>query len=363
LYEVEYAGVDWRLLMAKQDKSQTGSEIVLYQADDQAPRIQVRLEAGTVWLSQAQMAELYQTTVPNINMHLKAIYAEGELAEAATIKSPLIVRPEGSRRVQRSVKHYNLEATLAVGYRVRSARGTQFRRWATELLKEYLVKGFVMDDERLKNPPGPGQEDYFEQLLARIRDIRSSERVFWRKVLDIYATSVDYDPSAEASQRFFATVQNKMHWAVHGHTAAEIVRERADASKPFMGLTHVRPGGVVRKADVGIAKNYLDADELETLNRTVNAYLEFAELQARNRRPMHMAEWIAKLDDFLRLSERPILDHTGQVSHEQALRKAEEEFDRWRAIEDGKPQPVDRAFDAAVARLKQLPPRKPGKKT
>ncbi len=264
--------------------------------------------------------------------------------------------------MQRQVKHYNLEAILAVGYRVRGPRGTQFRQWATAQLRDYLVKGFVMDDERLKNPPGPGQEDYFERLLDRIRDIRSSERVFWRKVLDIYATSVDYDPSAEASQRFFATVQNKMHWAAHGHTAAELVSERADARKPFMGLTHVRPGGVIRKTDVAIAKNYLDADELETLNRTVTAYLEFAELQARNRRPMHMDDWITKLDDFLRLSDRAILDHPGRVSHEQALHKAEAEYDKWRVIEDGKPQSVDRAFDEAVARLQQLPPRKPGKK-
>jgi hypothetical protein len=347
--------------MAKRDEDNTGSEIVLYQAEDRAPRIEVRLESGTVWLSQAQMAELYQTTVPNINLHLKAIFAESELAPATTIKSGLIVRSEGGRTVRRQVKHYNLEAILAVGYRVRGSRGTQFRQWATTQLREYLVKGFVMDDERMKNPPGPGQDDYFERLLERIRDIRSSERVFWRKVLDIYATSVDYDPSAEASQQFFATVQNKIHWATHGHTAAEVVSERADASKPFMGLTHVRPGGVLRKMDVGIAKNYLDAEELETLNRTVTAYLEFAELQARNRRPMHMSEWIAKLDEFLRLSERKILDHAGQVSHEQALRKAEDEYEKWRAIEDGKPQIVDRDFDEAVARLKQLPPRKPGK--
>jgi hypothetical protein len=202
--------------MAKRDEDNTGSEIVLYQAEDRAPRIEVRLESGTVWLSQAQMAELYQTTVPNINLHLKAIFAESELAPATTIKSGLIVRSEGGRTVRRQVKHYNLEAILAVGYRVRGSRGTQFRQWATTQLREYLVKGFVMDDERLKYPPGPGQDDYFERLLERIRDIRSSARVFWRKVLDIYATSVDYDPSAEASQQFFATVQNKMHWATHG---------------------------------------------------------------------------------------------------------------------------------------------------
>jgi hypothetical protein len=349
--------------MAKKDEPKAGSEIVLYQAEDRAARIEVRLESGTVWLSQAQMADLYQTTIPNINLHLKAIYAAGELAEAATIKSCLIVRREARRTVERPVKHYNLEAILAVGYRVRGHRGTQFRQWATAQLNEYLVKGFVMDDERLKNPPGPGQENYFERLLERIRDIRSSERVFWRKVLDIYATSVDYDPSAEASQKFFATVQNKMHWATHGHTAAELVSQRADASKPFMGLTHVRPGGAIRKMDVGIAKNYLDAEELETLNRVVTAYLEFAELQARNRRAMHMAEWISKLDEFLRLSERKILDHAGQVSHDHALHKAEAEYEKWKAIEDGKPRPVDQAFEQAVARLKQLPPRKLGKKS
>jgi hypothetical protein len=348
--------------MAKDDTAPPG-ELILYASEDGQARIQVRMAGQTLWLTQAQIAELFGKDTRTVNEHLQNIYAEGELDPTATIRKFRIVRREGTREVERPIDHYNLEAILAVGYRVRSARGTQFRRWATELLKEYLVKGFVMDDERLKNPPGPGHEDYFDELLARIRDIRSSERVFWRKVLDIYATSVDYDPSAEASQRLFATIQNKMHWAVHGHTAAEMVSERADASKPFMGLTHVRPGGVIRRADVGIAKNYLDADELETLNRTVNAYLEFAELQARHRRPMHMAEWIAKLDDFLRLSEQPVLDHTGQVSHEQALRKAEEEFDKWRAIEDGKPHPVDRAFDEAVASLKRLPPRKPRKKS
>jgi len=236
--------------------------LILFQAEDRKTRIEVRLDGGTVWLTQLQMAELYQSSIPNINQHLNAIYEEHELSEEATIKRYLIVRQEGKRQVSREVMHYNLEAILAVGYRVRSHRGTQFRQWATARLQEYLVKGFVMDDERLKNPPGPGQESYFEQLLARIRDIRSSERVFWRKLLDIYATSVDYDPREEASQEFFATVQNKMHWAAHGHTAAEVVQARVDATKPFMGLTHVRPGSVVRKTDVAIAKNYLEPEEL-----------------------------------------------------------------------------------------------------
>jgi len=331
------------------------SQLVLYQTEDNRSRIEVRLDGGTVWLTQAQIAELFQTTVPNINIHLKGIYEEGELQAQATIKEYLIVRQEGARQVSRTVLHYNLEAVLAVGYRVRSPRGTQFRQWATERLREYLVKGFTMDDERLKNPPGPGQPDYFEELLARIRDIRSSERVFYRKVLDIYATSMDYDPSAEASQKFFAVVQNKMHWAAHGHTAAETVHQRADAKKPHMGLTHTRPGGIVRKGDVSIAKNYLNAEELEVLNRVVNAYLEFAELQAKARKPMTMQAWITKLDDFLRLSDRELLTHAGKISAEAAKTKAELEYDRFRTLEDAKPRPVDEDFDAAVEKLKKLP--------
>lgn len=334
------------------------SEIVLYQTEDARSRIEVRLEGGTVWLSQAQIAELFETSVPNINIHLKGIYEEGELSERATIKEYLMVRTEGARQVSRKVLHYNLEAVLAVGYRVRSPRGTLFRQWATARLQEFLVKGFVMDDERLKNPPGPGQTDYFEELLARIRDIRSSERVFYRKVLDIYATSADYDAAAAASQKFFAVVQNKMHWAAHGHTAAEIVHGRADAGKPHMGLTHTRSGGVVRKSDVVIAKNYLNAEELDVLNRIVNAYLEFAELQAKARKPMTMSNWIAKLDDFLRLSERELLDHAGKISAEAAKTKAELEYDRFRKLEDAKPRAVDADFDAAVEKLKKLPRKK-----
>lgn len=333
------------------------SRLILYRGDDLETRIEVRLEGGTVWLSQAQIAELYQTSVPNINLHLREVFETGEVSENRTVKRYLIVRPEGGREVRREVLHYNLDAILAVGYRVRSQRGVQFRQWATARLSEYVVKGFVLDDERLKNPPGPDQESYFEQLLGRIRDIRSSERVFWRKVLDIYATSVDYDPSAEASQRFFATVQNKMHWAAHGRTAAEVVHKRSDPSQPHMGLTQVRPGGRVRKQDVGIAKNHLTADELESLNRIVNAYLEFAELQGRSRRLMHMADWISKLDDFLRLSDREILTHAGSISHDAAQQKAELAFDKYRAIADTQPQRVDADFDEAVKRL--VKPRAP----
>lgn len=338
--------------MPPKKRTPSPASLVLFQSEDRQTRIEVRLDGGTVWLTQAQIAELFQTTPQNITIHLAALYAEGELTREATCKPYLQVRPEGERKVSRSLKHFNLDAILAVGYRVRSLRGTQFRQWATARLKEYLVKGFVMDDERLKNPPGPGQEEYFEELLARIRDIRSSERVFWRKVLDIYAMSVDYDPGAEASQAFFATVQNKMHWAAHGRTAAEVIHERADAAKPFMGLTHVRPGNVVRKQDAVIAKNYLDAEELEALNRIVAAYLEFAELQAGRRRPMHMKDWIAKLDDFLKLSDREILKHAGRISHGEAREKAEAEYDRFRKLSDAKPKAVDRDFDEAVKKLK-----------
>lgn len=336
------------------------SEIILYQTEDGRTRIQCRFQEETLWLTQAEMAELFQTTPQNITLHLRAIYAEGELIEAATCKNYLQVRSEGSREVARSLRHYRLEAILAVGYRVRSHRGTQFRQWATARLSEYLVKGFTLDDERLKNPPGKGHKDYFDELLERIRDIRSSERRFYQKVLDIYATSVDYLADAQVSQQFFATVQNKMHWATHGHTAAEIITERADAQQPFMGLTSTRPGGIVRKDDVSVAKNYLTEDELQVLNRIVNLYLEFAELQALQRRPMTMRDWITKLDEFLRTSGRELLDHAGSVSAEEAKAKAELEYQIYRKLLDAQPRPVDADFEKAAKELKKLPrPKKP----
>jgi hypothetical protein len=338
------------------------SEMILYQTADGRTRIQCRFENETIWLSQMMIAELFQTTVPNINQHLKAIYADGELAEEATIKSYLIVRSEGAREVSREVLHYSLQAILAVGYRVRSHRGTQFRQWATARLSEYLVKGFAMDDERLKNPPGKGQKDYFDELLERIRDIRSSERRFYLKVLDIYATSVDYSPKTETSQEFFATVQNKMHWAAHGHTAAEVIHKRADANQPLMGLKSTRPGSVIRKDDVSIAKNYLDDEELQALNRIVNAYLEFAELQAMNRKPMTMADWIIKLDDFLKLSGRELLNHAGKISADDAKAKAELEYERYRRFLDAQPRRVDDDLDRAAKEINKLPkPKKPRK--
>ena len=338
------------------------SEIILYQTEDGRTRIQCRFKNETIWLTQAQMAELFQTTPQNVTIHLRAIFAEGELVEAATCKDYLQVRTEGSREVSRLLHHYRLDAILAVGFRVRSHRGTQFRQWAIGRLNEYLVKGFTMDDERLKNPPGEGQKDYFDEQLERIRDIRSSERRFHQKVLDIYATSVDYMPNAEVSQQFFATVQNKMHWAAHGQTAAEVIHARADAEKPFMGLQTTRPGGIIRKEDVSIAKNYLDAPELETLNRIVTAYIEFAELRALQRKVMTMRDWITKLDEFLKFSEHELLDHAGKISAEQAKTKAEQEYQRYRMFLDTQPRPVDADFEQAIKQLPQSPAPKPRKK-
>lgn len=330
------------------------SELILYQTEDGQTRIQCRLEDETLWLTQAQMAELFQVTPQNVTLHLKAIFEEGELSEAATCKDYLQVRREGGREVSRKLRHYRLEAILAVGFRVRSHRGTQFRQWATARLGEYLVKGFTMDDERLKNPPGKGQKDYFDELLERIRDIRSSERRFYQKVLDIYATSVDYTPDNDLSQQFFATVQNKMHWATHGQTAAEVIAERADSAKPFMGLRTTRPGGIVRKDDVSIAKNYLTEDELQVLNRIVNLYLEYAELQALERRTMTMLDWITKLNEFLKISGRDLLDHAGKISSADAKAIAEREYELYRRLLDSQPQRIDADFERTAKELKKL---------
>lgn len=319
-------------------------EFVLYTTEDGLVRIEMRAEGGTLWLSQAAIATLFQTTPQNVTQHVKAIYAEGEADPQATCKSGLQVRQEGGREVRRTVRLYSLEVILAVGYRVRSHRGTQFRQWATAHLSDYLTKGFVLDDARFK---AGGGSVYFDELLARIRDIRSSEKVFWRKVLDIYATSVDYDPKSDLSKQFFATVQNKMHWAVHGKTAAEVIVARADAGKPNMGLTHWE-GARPRRQDVAFAKNYLGADELDALNRIVNLYLEFAEGQAIRRKPMTMAGWITKLDDFLRISDYAVLAHAGKVSHQTALDKAHAEFEKFRKLIDELPSPAEQHFEAAA---------------
>jgi hypothetical protein len=320
----------------------TGGEIILYTSEDGITRLSLRVADGTVWLTQLEIAELFQTTTQNITQHVRSIYEDGELAEAATCKERLQVQTEGSREVSRRTLTYNLEMILAIGYRVRSPRGTQFRQWATERLRQYLTKGFVLDEPRLKEAGDP-----FEELLERIRDIRSSEKVFYKAVLRIYATSIDYDANAETSRRFFAAIQNKMHWAAHGHTAAELVRARADASLPDMGLTNY-PGQRVTLEDARVAKNYLTADELAALNRIVTAYLEFAELQALARRPMHMADWIAKLDDFLKLSDREILTHAGRISQDEASEHARMEFEKFRAQRAELVSPVERDFAAAV---------------
>ncbi len=337
------------------------SEIILYQTADGRTRVQCRFENETLWLTQAQIAELFEKDVRTINEHLVHIFEEGELLKNGTTRKFRIVRFEGAREVSREIEHYKLDAILAIGFRVRSHRGTQFRQWATARLGEYLVKGFTMDDERLKNPQGKGQKDYFDELLERIRDIRSSERRFYQKVLDIYATSVDYTADAESSHRFFAAVQNKMHWATHGHTAAEIIAERVDATKPFMGLQTTRPGGIVRKDDVSIAKNYLTEDELQVLNRIVNLYIEYAELQALERKPMTMSNWISKLDEFLKISGRDLLDHTGKISADDARAKAELEYARYRNLLDTQPQPIDEEFEKTAKELKKLPRPKPPK--
>ncbi len=341
------------------NENKPGGEVIQYQTEYLQTRLEVRLEGETVWLTQAQMAELFQTTIPNVSMHIRNIFAEGELQADSVVKEFLTTAADGKNY---TTKFHNLDVIISIGYRVKSHRGTQFRIWATKRLREYIVKGFTMDDERLKNPPGKGQTDYFDELLARIRDIRSSERRFYQKVLDIYATSVDYTPDAEVSQKFFATVQNKMHWATHGHTAAEIIHGRADAGKPFMGMLTTRPGGRVRKEDAAIAKNYLTEDELQVLNRIVNLYIEYAELQALERKPMTMRDWITKLDEFLKISGRKLLDHAGTISHEQAVKKAELEFSKFRVLEDAKPSPVEKDFEATVKKLKQLKPAKGKKK-
>lgn len=326
------------------------SQLLIYQTEDGTTNLEVRLENETVWLSQRQMAELFQVTVPTINEHVKTIYSDGELEPEATIRNFRIVQVEGSRQVNRPVDFYNLDMIISVGYRVKSHVATRFRQWATQRLREYIVKGFTMDDQRLKQAGGG---NYFEELLARIRDIRSSEKVFWRKVLDIYATSIDYDPSTEASRQFFATIQNKMHWAAHGQTAAEVIYSRADSGKPHMGMTSWI-GDTPRKTDVEVAKNYLSAEELDVLNRIVSFYLEFAELQAVSRKPMYMADWIAKLDDFLKLSGREILTHTGKISHEEALAKANAEYERYRQARLAEPSQVERDFLKAAQQIEKL---------
>lgn len=300
------------------------SQIIIYQTEDGHTKIDVRLENETVWLSQKHMADLFQSSKQNISHHISSIFDEGELYPEATVKNYLTVQTEGTRNVTREIEYYNLDMIISVGYRVKSHVATRFRQWATQHIREYIIKGFVMDDERLKNPDQPF--DYFEELVRRIQDIRTSEKRFYRKITDIYATSVDYDPTLDISIQFFTTVQNKLHWAITGQTAAEIIKSRADNTKPNMGLTNWRATRP-RKQDVTIAKNYMTEEELSALNNLVEQYLVFAEGQAMRRIPMTMADWVKKLDGFLSLNDREILSHAGKVSHELAKQIAEREYD------------------------------------
>ena len=319
------------------------NKIILYKDEEGKVNVNVRFADEDVWLTQAQLAEIYQTTQQNISLHQKGIYADGELDEEATHKKYLLVRQEGKRQVKREIDHYNLDMIIALGYRVQSPIAVRFRRWATQRLHEYIQKGFTMDDERLKQ----GGNRYFKELLQRIRDIRSSERNFYQQVTDIYATSTDYDPRSKMTKLFFATVQNKMHYAVHEHTAAELIYERVDNEKPFVGMTNFK-GNYVTRDDVKIAKNYLTELELQRLNLLTSQFLDYAEFQALEQNPMTMADWIAALDDQILRLRKNILEGTGTISHQEAIEKAEREFEIYREREM---RLLESDFDKAVKRL------------
>lgn len=323
-------------------------QFLVYQAEDGKLKLDVRFEDESVWLTQQLMADLFQSSKQNVSHHINSIYEEGELQPAATVKKYLTVRSEGNRQVKRMLDYYNLDMIISVGYRIKSRVATRFRIWATQKLTEFIKKGFVLDDERLKNPDLPF--DYFEELERRIQDIRTSERRFYQKITDIYATSIDYDPTLDISIAFFKTVQNKMHWAITGQTAAEIIHSRADADKPNMGLTNYR-GAKVRKQEVTIAKNYMNEEELAALNNLVEQYLIFAQGQAMRRVPMHMSDWIKKLDSFMTLNDRDILTHAGKISHEMAKQLAEGEYDKFHTnrLTESNKQISD--FDKAVKQI------------
>lgn len=318
------------------------TDFVLYKTPDNKISINVQIEDETVWLTQDQMAELFDKSKKTISEHIVNIFGEGELAESSVVRNFRITATDGKNY---DVRHYNLDVIISVGYRVKSLRGTQFRQWATKRLREYIVKGFTMDDERLKH--GGGR--YFKELLQRIRDIRSSERNLYQQVTDIYATSIDYKKDADMTKKFFATVQNKMHYAVHGKTAAEMIYARADAGQPNMGLTNFK-GDYITTDDVGVAKNYLSEDELNVLNLIVSQYLDFAELQAARRKTMTMQQWIDKLDEYLRVNDSKLLDSAGKISHNQAIKKARREFDKYRQDEMRR---LESDFDKATKKLKE----------
>ncbi len=312
-------------------------EILIYQTDDGQTNIEVKIEDDTVWLTQQQMSELFQTSRTNVVEHIKHIYEEGELDEISTCRNFRQVRKEGNREVTRQIPHYNLDMIISLGYRIKSVIATRFRQWATKRLKEYMIKGFTIDDERLK---GNGGGNYWKELLDRIRDIRSSEKVLYRQVLDLYATSVDYNPHSEESVRFFKIVQNKLHYAAHGHTAAEVIYQRADAEKPFMGLTSFS-GELPALKDIGIAKNYLDESELKVLNNLVSGYFDLAEINAIEHKPMYMDDYVKQLDSVLSSGNRKLLTGSGSVSHKQALEKAKSEYRKYQEITL---TPVEKAY-------------------
>ncbi|MDL2259874.1 virulence RhuM family protein [Deltaproteobacteria bacterium OttesenSCG-928-K17] len=322
-------------------------ELLLYQADDLSPRLEVRLYEESIWLTINQMAMLFQVDKSGVSRHLKNIFDTGEL-ERNSVVAKFATTAADNKTYQ--VEYFNLDAIISVGYRVNSLQGTKFRIWATQRLREYLVKGFTIDDQRLKEP---GSDRYFEELLARIRDIRSSEKVFWRKVLDIYATSIDYDSKSDLTKDFFKKVQNQMHWAAHGHTAAELIHGRADAEKPNMGLTNF-PGRRVLKRDIEVAKNYLQPEELEILNRMVTAYLELAELQALNRTPMAMKDWSERLRQFLAMTGREVLNGSGRVTHDEAIAKARREYEKYQKASLEQPSEVEKDFIEAEKTFKRL---------
>lgn len=328
------------------------SQIIIYQTEDGHTKIDVRLENETVWLSQKHMAELFQIAKSTISEHISNIFQEKELEERATVRNFRTVQTEGTRNVTRDIEYYNLDMIISVGYRVKSHVATRFRQWATEHIRNYIIKGFILDDERLKNPDQPF--DYFEELVRRIQDIRTSEKRFYRKITDIYATSVDYDPTIDISIRFFTTVQNKLHWAITGQTAAEIIKTRADSSKPNMGLTNWR-GTVPRKQDVSIAKNYLNEPELTALNNLVEQYLIFAEGQAMRRIPMTMSDWVKKLDGFLTLNDREILSHAGKISHDLAKQFSEQEYDAFHQKQIEASAESDSDFEKKIKEIKDKP--------
>ena len=332
--------------MAGEEKVEK-SNILMYTTEDGVTKVEVTFDNDTVWLSLDQIADLFQRNKSTISRHIKNIFLEGELSRNSVVANFATTGSDGKRY---HVDFYNLDVIISVGYRVKSLRGTQFRIWATNILKEYMIKGFALDDERLKNLGGG---NYFDELLARIRDIRSSEKVFWRKVLEIYATSIDYNPKAESSVQFFKQVQNKMHWAAHKHTAAEVIYQRADADKDNMGLT-TWSGNRIKRSDVEVAKNYLDEKELDALNKIVTAYLDIAEVHALNQEPMYMKDWLETIDDYLRMTRRDILTTKGKVTHQQALEKAHLEYEKYKRNQEYILSPVECHFLESIGELDKL---------